>query len=209
MRDHEQWNKMVVGVLFVLSVLFLFIKAEYGLGVLLLFGLLVLLKIEALTELVFSATDGWRAKFKSLPIKIEENIKENKEQVTSRNFAYFKRNELKILSDLEKRYGNDFIPGPTFLYDGKLNPDFRYTPDASLMTENALYLFEVKYVSKPEYAERIVKNTIEYLKAVYDKLGPTIDNKPLIIKIVLSSHRDIDVKAFNLPKGIELEFNKL
>jgi len=151
MKSHwpiKKIGKIAVGVVFIVYSLLLFSKSEYGLSMVLVLALLILLKLDALTELAFSASDGMRAKFQTLPEKIEENIKENEETVTNENFASFKHVETKILSNLKKRYGGEMKTLIHYLYGQVDKPEFRYTPDGSLMTKNTLYLFEIKYISK-------------------------------------------------------------
>ena len=96
-----------------------------------------------------------------------------------------------------------------FLYGQPDKPEFKYTPDGSLMTNDSLYFFEIKYVLKPEFVKNIVDKTVEYLKEVYLKLSPSIGDKKFIIKLILASGYDLSSMHFDTPKGIEIEFFKV
>ena len=160
---------VIISVIFVITSIFLFSRSEYGLGVILILSLLVLHKVDALTELAFSISNGVQAKFQTSLEKIEENIKENNEPITNQNFASFRNVETKILSELQKRYGGEMKTLVHFMYGELDKPEFRYTPDGSLQTKDTLYFFEIKYILKPEFAKIIVDNTVKYLSEVYKK----------------------------------------
>ena len=202
--------KITIGIIFVFFATFLIIKEVYGYGILLLFALLILLKLDELTDLALNFKDGFKAKFETPKEKIEENIKENKQEPTRQNFVRFQNIESQILSDQQKKYGSELKTLVHFMYGQPDKPEFMYTPDGSLQTDDALYFFEIKYILKPEFALNIVKKTTEYLKQIYDKFAPSIGkDKKLIIKLILASGYDIDIKSFNVPAGIEIEFIKI
>lgn len=205
----EKLGEVLTGVIFVVTAAFLFVKEEYGWGLILILALLLLLKLDALTELAFSLTDGLRAKFKTSAEKIEEEIKENQQPITNQNFAHFQNVEAKILADLQKRYVGEMKTLVHFIYGQPDKPEFRYTPDGTLQTKDTLYFFEIKYVLKPEFAENIVNKTIQYLKEVYSKLSPSIGDKKFVIKLILASGYDLSEMHFEAPKGIEIEFFKV
>lgn len=199
-----------VGIVFVAGAFLLFFRSEYGWGVMLILALLVLLKLDALREFAFSISGGMRAKFETFPEKIEEEIRENEEPVTNQNFASFRQIESRILAELQKRYEGDMKTLVHFMYGAPDKPQFRYTPDGSLMTKDALYFFEIKYVLKPELAVNIIRNAASYLKTVYDAFAPNVGkDKRLVMKLILASSQDIDISDFAVPEGIELEFFKV
>lgn len=202
----EKSGQIVVGIVFIVGCSFLFIKEEYGYGVMLLLALFPLLKLDDLLEVAFG---GFNAKFETSPEKIEEEIKENKQPVTNRNFARFQVVESKILSILQKRYEGELKTQVHFVYGKPDKPEFRYTPDGSLQTKDTLYFFEIKYILKPELAKSIVSKTIGYLNEVYLKLSPSIGNKKFIIKLILASGYDLSDMHFETPEGIEIEFFKV
>lgn len=205
----KKLGEILVGIVFIVVAAFLFTKEEYGRGTTLILSLLLLLKLDALTELVFSLTDGLHAKFKTSAEKIEEEIKDNKQPITSQNFALFRNVETRILTDLQKRYGGEMKTLVHFMYGRPDKPEFRYTPDGTLQTKDTLYFFEVKYVLKPELAKGIVDKTVQYLKEVYSKLSPSIGDKKFVIKLILASGYDLSEMHFETPKGIEIEFFKV
>ena len=205
----KKLGEIMIGIIFVIASIFLFSRSEYSLGVILILFLLILHKADALTEFAFSISDGVQAKFQTSPEKIEENIKENNEPITNQNFASFRNIETKILSELQKRYSGEMKTLIHFMYGLPDKPQFRYTPDGTLQTKDTLYFFEIKYILKPEFAESIVKNTLNYLNEVYKKLLPSIGDKKFVIKLILASGYDISNMTFDMPDGIDIEFFKL
>lgn len=205
----KKFGEIIIGSIFVIASIFLFSRNEYGWGVLLIFSLLLLHKSDAITELAFGISDGFKAKFQTSPEKIEANIKENKEPVTNQNFTSFRNIETKILSQLQKRYGGEMKTLVHFLYGKIEKPAFIYTPDGSLQTKDTFYFFEIKYILKPEFANEIVNNTLTYLNEVYAKLAPGIGDKKFIIKLILASGYDLSKMSINAPTGIEIEFYQL
>ncbi|KPJ56108.1 hypothetical protein AMJ49_05720 [Parcubacteria bacterium DG_74_2] len=205
----KKLGEISVGIIFIAFAIVLFIKEEYGFGTTLILALLILLKIDSLTDFAFSLTDGLQTRFKTPVEKIEEDIKENRQPITRQNFARFQNVETKILAELQKRYGGKMKTLIHFMYGQPDKPEFRYTPDGSLQTDDRLYFFEIKYVLKQEFAESIVKNTLKYLSEVYSKLLPSIGDKKFVIKLILVSAYDLSYMSFDTPKGIEIEFYKI
>src|SRR3989344_4614582 len=80
-------GEIVVGIIFIIFAVILFLKGQYGYSVLLIALLLILLKLDELTDFAFSFKDGVSAKFGVSKEKIEENIKENNEATTPENLA--------------------------------------------------------------------------------------------------------------------------
>jgi hypothetical protein len=212
-------TKIVIGIIFILSASYLFYKIEYGFGVLLLFGLLVLFKIDGLTNLALNLKNGqFNANFQNSnektieekARKLDNEILENKLPITKNNYIRFQNIEAKILAEQQKKYGTEMKTLVHFMYGQPDKPEFIYTPDGSLQTNDALYFFEVKYILKPEFTKNIVEQTTKYLKTVYDKFSLNMgSDKKLIIKLLLASGQDIDTSKYILPTGIELEFIKI
>ena len=205
----KKLGEIVVGIIFIIFAVILFLKGQYGYSVLLIALLLILLKLDELTDFAFSFKGGVSAKFGVSKEKIEENIKENNEAATPNNFFRFKRMEQMILAELQKKYGGEIKTLIHFMYGRPDKPEFRYTPDGTLQTKDTLYFFEIKYVLKPEFAKNIVKSTLKYLSEVYSKLLPSIGDKEFVIKLVLASGYDLGQMKFEIPKGIEIEFFKV
>lgn len=205
----KKLGEISVGIIFVVFAILLFIKEEYSLGTTLILALLLLLKLDSLTDFAFSLTDGLRTRFKTPTEKIEKDIKENQQPVTNQNFARFQNIETKILTNLQKRYGGKMKTLIHFIYGQPDKPEFRYTPDGTLQTTDTLYFFEIKYVLKPEFAKNIVDKTIKYLEEVHSKLSPSIGDKKFVIKLILASGYDLSKMHFETPKGIEIEFFKV
>ncbi len=205
----KKLGKIITGVIFVIFAVILLFKEQYGYSVLLIALLLILLKLDELTDFAFSLKNGFNARFGVSKEKIEENIKENNEAATPENFFRFKKIDQIILADLQKKYGGEMKTLVHFMYGQPDRPEFVYTPDGAMnIADNSLYFFEIKYVLKPEFAKPIVTKTIDYLKEIINKFNPMAGNK-LVIKLVLVSSYDIDINQFKVPNGIELEFYKI
>lgn len=207
-------KKSLLSILFIFFAIALFAKEMYGWSVLLLFGLLPIARLDEIINLVYKK-DGFRIEFESSKNDIEEKvkkldkeIKENKQPITRQNYIRFQNIESKILADQEKKYGSEMKKLIHFMYGQPDKPQFTYTPDGSLQTDETLYFFEIKYILKPEFAKNIVDNTTKYLETIYNSFKSSVGKK-LIIKLILTSGYDIDPDSFDIPKGIEIEFIKI
>lgn len=207
--------KSLISILFVIFAIALFAKEIYNWSVLLLFGLLPIARLDEIINLVYKK-DGFHIEFESSKEndieekvkKLDKEIKENKQPVTRQNYIRFQNIESKILADQEKKYGGEMKKLVHFMYGQPDKPQFKYTPDGSLQTDETLYFFEIKYILKPEFAKSIVKNTTKYLETIYNAFKPSVDKK-FIIKLILTSSYDINPDSFNTPEGIEIEFIKI
>lgn len=192
---------------FILFAALLFWKAQYWPVTFVLFGAIAVLKSDSLIKLAVRK-DGFEASFTPPSQKIEEDIRQNDQVPDSSNFFRFRMIEAHILRLLQQRYGGEMKTQVHFVYGDVDKPQFRYTPDGSMNTTEALYLFEIKYILKPELTKSIVEKTLPYLTEVYTKLAP-MAGKKLVIKLILASGYDLDVSAFQLPEGIEIECIKV
>ncbi|KKP27335.1 MAG: hypothetical protein UR15_C0035G0004 [Parcubacteria group bacterium GW2011_GWA2_31_28] len=203
-------DRIFIGIVFIIFATIFISKEAYTYAILFLLSLLILPKLDVLTDFVFSFKDGIKAKFETPKEKIEEDIKENDQKVTKQNFLKFKNIESQILENQQKKYNAEMKTLVHFMYGQPDKPEFMYTPDGSLQTDDALYFFEIKYVLKPEFAENIIKQTTKYLKTIYDTFSPSMGkDKKLIIKLLLASGQEIDTSKFSVPTGIKLEFIKI
>lgn len=201
-------NKYLVGFIFLLfSIIFVSLK-QFGYAFGLLISLVILLKLDELSDLAFSLKSGFSAKFKSPKEKLKIDIIENDQPVTRKNYTKFQNIESNILSEQQDKYGKEMKTQIHFMYGNPDKPEFMYTPDGSLQTDDTLYFFEIKYILEPKFAERIVAQTSSYLKDIYDKFKPMVEKK-LVIKFILVSGYDIDVSKFKLPQNIDIEFKKI
>lgn len=103
----KKLGEIIVGIIFIIFAAVLFLKEQYGYGVLLVGLLLVLLRLDELTDFAFSFKNGFNAKFGVSKEKVEENIKENNQKATPENFFRFKKIDQMILADLQKKYGGE------------------------------------------------------------------------------------------------------
>lgn len=205
----KKLREALAGLIFLIFAVAFFIQKQYWLAFLSICLIFALLRLDDLKEIAFSLRDGlFSAKYNTPKEKINEDIKENKQPVTKQNFTHFRNVEAKILADLQKKYDGEMKTLIHFVYGWPGKPEFRYTPDGTLQTTDTLYFFEIKYVLKPEFAKRIVENTIKYLSDVYSKFAPSTGKK-LVIKLILASSHDLSQMSFDIPKGIEIEFYKV
>ena len=202
-------EKILVGFIFVVGAVFLFLEKEYVCGTLLVALLLPLLKIETLHEFVFNIKDGFSAKFIVSKEKIEENIKENQIKITKENFSHFSKIESNILADLHKKYGGEIKTQIQILYGSPDKPQFMYLPDAIIQTETEIVFVEVKYILKPTFAQSIINKTLQYLQEVHTKLLPSIGNKKFSIKLILASEHNLEGVRYDQPEGINIELYRV
>jgi hypothetical protein len=196
--------EIFVSIIFIPFAAGLFYKEEYILAVLLLFGLLVILKLDELTDFTFNLKEGFKAKFEISKEKIEEDIRDNKKQVTKQKFLRFQNIESKILPDQQRKYGGEMKTEINFIYGQPDKPEFMYTPDGTLQTEDSIYFFEVKYIIDVSLAKDIIEKTTRYLERIYRALSPSAGKK-LVIKLILASAHNIDISTLRIPEEIEVE----
>ncbi len=199
--------KVLIAVALIGAAVFLFYKDENTMATILVLALLVVPNADKLTDLVINK-DGLQAKFETPTEKIEENIKENDEKVTEKNLLLFKNVESKILAGQQKKYGGEIKTLIHYTYGTPDKPQFMYTPDGTLSTDQTLYFFEIKYILKLEFANNIINNTVNYLEKIYKAFQP-MAGKKLIMKLILTSGHEIALKDIQIPEGIEIEFVKI
>lgn len=207
--------KLLLLIIFIIFAIALFLREEYGWSILLLFGLLPIAKLDKLIHLVIKG-NGFQVDFEPTNEKeiiekrkkLDKEIKDNKLPITRNNYIRFQNIESKIIAEQQKKYDGEMKTLIHFVYGKPDKPQFIYTPDASLQTNEALYFFEIKYIIKPQFVKNIVKETIQYLETVYTAFKPLVGKK-LIIKLILASTYYIDPNNFDVPKGIEIEISKI
>ncbi len=203
-------GEALAGIIFAIFAVAFFVRGQYLLVFLSLCLIFALLRLSDIQEIVFNLKDGlFSARYKTFKEKVEKDIQDNNERPTKENFFRFEKIESMILADLQKKYGGEMKTLIHFMYGQPDKPEFRYTPDGTLQTEDAIYFFEIKYVLKPEFAKSIVGKTVQYLKEVYSKLSPSIGDKKFVIKLILASEYDLSKMYFETSKGIEIEFFKV
>jgi len=79
----KKLGEKLSGVIFVASGFFLFYKEAYGWGVFMVLMLLVLFKLDYLTEFVFNFKDGLKTKFKTPIIESKVIIEKRKKQINN------------------------------------------------------------------------------------------------------------------------------
>lgn len=201
-------EEIIIGFTLLVFAGIFFSAKQYVFSFLSLCLLLILLKLDYLKKLIYNPNLGLEAEFDIPNENIERDIKENNEKVNKKTFGSFKQIEERVVKDVYKKIGGEMKREIHFVYGMPDKPEFAYTPDAIIQTENALIFLEVKYVLKPEFTKRIINNTIQYLKLVLDKFSPSAGKK-LVIKLILASAHELDLSSINIPKGIDLEFYKL
>lgn len=203
--DKEKYG---VGVIFIGTAIALFTVKRYGECTILIALLLVLFKARELKEL-FVDKDGVRAIFGPPAEKIEEDLRQDEQPITKENIENYKQIEEKILASMARRYGGALKRQIHFVYGDPARPEFRYTPDGSLQTEDALYFFEIKHVSNWQVLKTIVDGTIAQLKMVHDRFAPSA-GKRLIMKLILAtSLPDLQIGNVQVPEGVEVEVYKV
>lgn len=207
-KRSQRIEKIVAGIIFLAFAVTFLVINQYLYSFLSLCLLLILLKLEELKKLVFNSNSGLEAEFGIPDKNIEQDIKENDEEVNKKTFGSFKQVEERVLNDVYKRIGGEMKRVIHFVYGMPDKPEFVYTPDATIQTKDELIFLEIKYVLKPEFTKRIVNNALQYLKLVLDKFSPSAGKK-LVIKLILASAYELDLSSITVPKGIDVELYKL
>lgn len=214
-KETNKLNTNSVSLILLILLVALFIVKEYTLVVIIL-GLLVVFfiisrKQDQLKKFFFNTKSGEAGvEFYQIPEEnIKKDIKENKEDENNEEtFSHYKNIEERILDKVQKGLSGEMKKKIHFVYGMPGHPEFLYTPDATIQTEKELIFLEIKYISRPEFTKKIVKDTVGNLKIILDKFGPSAGKK-LLAKLVLVSNHYIDVKQLEAPSGIQIEFYKL
>lgn len=204
----KKLGEIVVGVVFVSFAIVFLVKNQYWQSLISIGLLIPLLKLNALRKLILAPNSGLKAEFEIPEEKIKQDIRENKKPVNKKTFINFKEIEEKVLRDVQAKIGGSMKKQIHFVYGRPPHFEFAYTPDATIQTDKELIFVEIKYISKPELADNIVNNAIKYLHDIYSDFAP-VAGKKLVIKLILASSYDLDLKPYQVPEGIELEFYKL
>lgn len=204
----KKLEEITIGIIIVIFTIAFFVKKQYSYSLTSLALLVLLLKIDSLKKFTLGPKSGLEAEFQIPEENIKKDIEENNEPITKETFAHFRKVEEKVLNDIQKKLNGEMKKKIHFVYGAPDRPEFTYTPDATIQTEKEIIFLEIKYVLRPEFVEKIVKNTIRYLKTVLDKFSP-MAGKKLKAKLILASEHDLNLEMFSVPGGIELEFYKL
>ena len=207
-RPTKKSGEIVLGLVILLFA-FIFVKiGQFWLSFFSLVLLVILLKLDELKRLVINPRSGLEAEFQIPEENIKKDIEENDEPVNKGTFTRFKEVEEDILKEIHRKIGGELKSQIHYMYGMPDHPEFVYTPDATIQTENELIFLEIKYILKPEFAQKIVENAGKYLKNILDKFSP-VAGKKLVAKLVLVSGYELDLQSFDVPQGIEIEFYKL
>jgi len=204
----KKLEKFAIEIIFLGFSIAFFYKSRYAQSFLSLCLFFLSLKLENISEFVISIKDGFKAKYHIPDEKIEQDIKDNKKPLNKRTFISLKQIEETVLRDIQKRIGGKMKRQINFVYGRPPNIEFAYTPDAVIQTKKELIFVEIKYVSKPGFADRIIQRGIEQLRTVVEKFTP-MAGKKFITKLILASNFYIDPGKYKAPKGVYLEFYKL
>lgn len=202
-------EKYIVFLIVVVFATAFFVKEQYLLTLVSLGLLVVLTNTERLKKLALGK--GWlNTEFYEIPEeKIKQDIRENKKKVNKKTLINFKKIEEEVLKHISAKIKGPMKRQIHFVYGNPPNYEFAYTPDATFQTDKELIFVEVKYVSKPEYLNRILKGAVEQLNLVLGKLGPSSGKKRLVGKIVLASDFYIDVSKLKRHRDIEVVYYQL
>lgn len=171
----------------------LFWKEQYGWSVACLSLLLVLAKIDVLKTLTVSPKDGIKAEFDP---KILDNIRENNEPITTKRYLTYREIEERIAKAIAKRY-----PAGTAVNQEYKIGD-RYRADVYVQNQNSKDdLYEIKYVSTSQSAQKITNNAAHQLQQYIKELP----SKPKLI-VILASTEPINVSELKVSHNIQLEY---
>ncbi len=197
-------GKVVIGIIIAIFAAGFFAVEEYWISFITIALLFILLKLEDLKKLVLGK-GGIEAEFAIPEKNIKQDIEDNKEEATQDRLVEFRKVEERVLFDVHQEIGGEMKQQIHFIYGQPDRPEFSYTPDATIQTDDSLIFIEIKYVLKPELALDIVRKAAQQLGHVLAKFGPAA-GKPLVAKLVLVSAHDLSEMNFEVPEGIELKF---
>ena len=197
-------GKVVIGVIIAIFAVGFFAVEEYWISFITIALLFLLLKLEDLKKLVLGK-EGLEAEFAIPEKNIKQDIEENKEEATQDRLVEFRKVEERVLFDVHQEIGGEMKQQLHFIYGQPDRPEFSYTPDATIQTDDSLIFIEIKYVLKPELALDIVRKAAQQLDHVLAKFEPAA-GKRLVAKLVLVSAHDLSEMNFEVPEGIELKF---
>lgn len=214
-KETNKLDTNSVSLILLISLVAFFIVKEYWIAVMILFLFVMFFiisrKLNYLKKFFFNTKSGEAgAEFYQIPEEnIKRDMKENNEDENNEEiFSHYKNIEERILDKVQKGLGGEMKRKIHFMYGMPDHPEFLYTPDATIQTEKELIFLEIKYISRPEFAKKIVKKAAGNLKIILDKFGPSAGKK-LVAKLVLVSDHDLDIKQLETPEGVRLEFYKL
>ena len=197
-------GKVVIGIIIAIFAVGFFAVEEYWISFITIALLFLLLKLEDLKKLVLGKS-GIEAEFAIPEKNIKQDIEDNKEEATQDRLVEFRKVEERVLFDVHQEIGGEMKQQIHFIYGQPDRPEFSYTPDATIQTDDSLIFVEIKYVLKPELALDIVRKAAQQLGHVLAKFGPSA-GKRLVAKLVLVSAHDLSEMNFEVPEGIELKF---
>lgn len=197
----EKYFVVLIVVIFAIA---FFVKEQYWPALLSLGILIVLTNIERLKKFVLGK-DGLESEFYEIPEeKIKQDIRDNKEQINKKTLVNFRKIEEEVLKHISSKIKGPMKRQIHFVYGNPPDYEFAYTPDATFQTDKELIFVEIKYVSKPEYLDRMLSGAVEQLNLVLKKLGPSSGKKELVAKIVLASDFFVDVSKLKKHRDIEI-----
>ena len=204
----KKLGRVLIGIVFTIFGVAFFTKEQYWQSFSSIGLLIILLKIDFLKKIIFGKNYVIEAEFEIPEEKIKQDIKENKKPFNKKNLISFRDIEEKVLQKVQKKTGGVMKRQIHFVYGQPPNLEFSYTPDAVIQTEDELIFIEIKYISKPEFTNRILSGAINQLKYVLEKFSPSAGKK-LIMKLIVASKYNIQLQNYPIPKGIDLEYYRL
>ncbi len=157
--------EIVVGVVFTLFGVAFFAKGQYWQSLISVSLLIILLK-DNLKKFILGPNTGLEAEFEISEDKIKKDIEENKEPINKKNLADFKEVEDRILKDVLDKIGGTMKRKIHFMYGMPDKPEFMFTPDATIQTDDKLIFIEIKYALKIELVRGILDGAVNQLKKI-------------------------------------------
>lgn len=202
MKQNTEIN--FIGTIIVIFAIAFFIKEQYWQTLFSLGILVVLVNIERLKRFVLGK-DGLESEFYAIPEEnIKQDIRDNEKQVNKKTLIDFRKIEEEVLEHISSKIKGSMKRQIHFVYGNPPDYEFSYTPDATFQTDKELIFVEIKYVSKPEYLNRILSGAVKQLNLVLEKIGPSSGEKKLVAKIVLASDFAVDVSKLKKHRDIEI-----
>lgn len=177
----------LAGILLIL----LYLKDQYGWGVMCLVILLILAKLDTLKSLTMSIKDGIKAEFDQ---KTLENIRENKDPITTDTYLSYRDIESRVINSIIGKYGS----GAEIIRDYRIGK--RYRVDLYIKSSKGDELYEIKFVRSASLVHRVVDTGVSQLK----EYAKSVSGKPNL-HLILASQKKLNLKDLNIPNDVSIE----
>ncbi len=206
----KKLGKAILVIIFIIFGFLFLTKGQYWYSFFSLLLVVILIRIEDLTKMILNKGDFKLelAFEKDLKKKIENEIQDNKEEITQDKIKFYKDLETTIIEKIHKKLGGELKIGIKFVYGTLEKPEFVFIPDAVIRTKDEMVFIEIKHIIRPEFAKKIIETGIRNLKLILEKFKPSAGTK-LKAKLIVASTTKLDISNIVVSDNIDIEFFNL